>query len=352
MGLAAADQLFGELGNDLLKGGLGNDRVDGGNGTDRASWYDDGGTSGVTVQLFDGTATRGRETDTLLSIENVTGTIYADALYGDNNANHMRGSRGTDTLYGLEGNDWLYGENGNDYLDDGSQEELEPGNDWFYGGSGDDTLNSRNGNDRLFGEAGRDTLFGGQGSSILDGGRGADFLRPGGGNDTLILGSDVADHVLFFYYAPDPNNESIGQDTVRGFTSAAHTFNINAYAYLPDGRLAALDTRDFLDSNDDGRISGSDAEVTKVGTDLLLDLDAVFARAFGGGSFGTQHITLEGAGDGFAIGRIEKIPERNHTYNIPIATEGGIPEPPVSGDAFAQLAIDHGSVTHTDLLSG
>ena len=75
-------------------------------------------------------------------------------------------------------------------------------------------------------------------------------------------------------------------------------------------------------------------------------------RAFGGGSFGTQHITLEGAGDGFAIGRIEKIPERNTTYNIPIATEDGILEPPVSGDAFAQLAIDHGSVTHTDFLSG
>ena len=81
-GLAAADRLYGELGNDLLKGGLGNDRVDGGDGTDRASWYDDGGTRGVTVDLSNGTATRGSETDTLLSIENVTGTIYADVLYG------------------------------------------------------------------------------------------------------------------------------------------------------------------------------------------------------------------------------------------------------------------------------
>ena len=310
LGLATADHLYGELGSDLLKGGLGNDRVDGGAGTDRASWYNDGGTRGVEVDLSNGTAERGSETDTLLSIEDVTGTIYADVLFGNNGANDIRGSRGTDTVYGLGGNDWLYGENGNDYLDDGSEEELEPGNDWFYGGSGDDILNSRNGSDRLYGEAGRDTLFGGHGSSILDGGRGADFLRPEGGNDTLILGSDAADNVLFFYYAPDPNLESIGQDTVRGFTNAAHTFNISAYANLPDGRLAALDTRDFLDSNDDGRINDADAEVTKVGSDLLLDLDAVFSRAFGGGSFGTQHITLEGAGGGFAIGRIEKIPER------------------------------------------
>ena len=286
LGFAAADHLYGELGNDLLKGGLGNDRVDGGAGTDRASWYNDGGTRGVEVDLSNGTAERGSETDTLLSIEDVTGTIYADVLFGNNGANDIRGSRGTDTVYGLGGNDWLYGENGNDYLDDGSEEELEAGNDWFYGGSGDDILNSRNGSDRLYGEVGRDTLFGGHGSSILDGGRGADFLRPEGGNDTLVLGSDAADNVLFFDYAPDPNIESIGQDTVRGFTNAAHTFNISADAYLPDGRLAALDTRDFLDSNDDGRISDADAEVTKVGANLLLDLDAVFARAFGGGSFG------------------------------------------------------------------
>jgi Ca2+-binding RTX toxin-like protein len=72
-GLDGNDKLYGGDGNDLLEGGFGDDRLDGGGGTDTASLYNYG--SGVVADLAKGTAS-GTNTghDTLISIENLTGT--------------------------------------------------------------------------------------------------------------------------------------------------------------------------------------------------------------------------------------------------------------------------------------
>jgi Ca2+-binding RTX toxin-like protein len=55
-------------------------------------------------------------TDTLLGIENLTGTAKNDTLTGDANANLLSGSAGSDTLVGGDGNDTLSGGTGNDLL--------------------------------------------------------------------------------------------------------------------------------------------------------------------------------------------------------------------------------------------
>lgn len=130
-GLAGADRLYGEGGDDLLLGGTGGDRIDGGPGTDRASWYQDGGTRGVTVDLALGKATRGTEKDTLVAVEDLTGSTYADTLLGNDAPNLVRGSSGNDVLKSRGGDDQLDGGRGVDDLTAG------PGWDTFVLRAGD-----------------------------------------------------------------------------------------------------------------------------------------------------------------------------------------------------------------------
>ena len=59
--------------------------------------------------------------------------------------------------------------------------------------------------------------------------------------------------------------------------SARDTLEIDIY-FTGDGELF-VDVRDFLDSDDNGRIDALDLEVERSGTDLVLDLDAVGERA-------------------------------------------------------------------------
>ena len=77
--------LEGALGNDILDGGAGDDYLDGGDGSDTV--YYNQATSGVSVNLgIDGTPQAiggGMGTDTLVSIENVIGSLYADTFIGD-----------------------------------------------------------------------------------------------------------------------------------------------------------------------------------------------------------------------------------------------------------------------------
>ena len=93
----------------MLDGGAGNDTLDGGDGSDLVSYVSDaqfGGTAGVNVNLATGIAIDGfGNTDTLISIEGVSGSNAADTLVG---------SDGIDILFGLGGNDFLDGGAGED----------------------------------------------------------------------------------------------------------------------------------------------------------------------------------------------------------------------------------------------
>ncbi|PNB71284.1 hypothetical protein C1X64_25740 [Pseudomonas sp. GW456-E7] len=100
------DTLSGGLGNDVLRGATGNDTINGGSGVDTATY--EGAASGVKVDLNIKTAsqnTLGAGVDRLLSIENLTGSSYADTLKGDAAANVLTGGLGKDTLIGGAGSD-------------------------------------------------------------------------------------------------------------------------------------------------------------------------------------------------------------------------------------------------------
>jgi Ca2+-binding RTX toxin-like protein len=141
-GDAGNDTVRGGAGDDILAGGAGDDLLSGGAAFDRVTYEFDSfsGTSGVTIDLGAGLATIDRngevEVDTLISIEDATGSAQNDIIYGDANVvNTLFGLGGNDTLYGIGGGDNLNGGAGNDRLVQTSGTNAN-----MNGGSGADTF--------------------------------------------------------------------------------------------------------------------------------------------------------------------------------------------------------------------
>lgn len=159
IGWAGNDQLFGNGGNDRLYGGTQNDLLNGGLGIDTADYRDwgtyIGATAGVTVNLTLTGAqnTVGAGVDTLVGIENLSGTNFGDTLTGNS---------GPNTLWGQDGNDLLRGNEGDDVLNGGR------GNNILIGGAGNDTMSADSGSDRFNGGAGNDILLAGSGEDIAE----------------------------------------------------------------------------------------------------------------------------------------------------------------------------------------
>ena len=119
-----ANLLSGAAGNDTLGGGAGNDVLSGGPGLDTAS-YQAGSSAGITVSLAVTSAqgTGGAGSDTLSSMERLTGSSYADRLTGNTGANVLTGLGANDRLNGSGGNDTLIGGAGRDTLTGGTGQD-------------------------------------------------------------------------------------------------------------------------------------------------------------------------------------------------------------------------------------
>ncbi|WP_026872446.1 calcium-binding protein [Inquilinus limosus] len=114
-GTAGDDIINGLDGTDILIGGQGSDVLDGGSGIDTAAYS--GSAAGVTVDLAAGTGVGGdAEGDTLIGIEFVRGSSFADHLYGDAGANYLDGGSGDDVLWGGAGADYFWGGGGADTI--------------------------------------------------------------------------------------------------------------------------------------------------------------------------------------------------------------------------------------------
>ena len=235
-GNAGNDTLNGDAGNDLLVGGAGADKLNGGAGTDTASYA--GASKGVTVSLLTTkSSTNDAAGDTFSSIENITGTGYADVITGNTAANLLRGEAGNDTLNGGDGDDTLIGGAGADKLNGGAGIDTasyagagkgvtvsllttksstnDATGDTFSsienitGSSYDDIITGNTGANVLRGEAGNDKLIGGNGNDTLLGGLGADKLYGGAGGDRFI-----------FKAAQESTVATSGRDTIYDFVYA------------------------------------------------------------------------------------------------------------------------------------
>jgi Ca2+-binding RTX toxin-like protein len=101
-GDAGANRLRGLGGYDWFVGTGGGDFFEGGTGYDTASYQN--AIGGVTVNLSTNMGTAGQALgDTYDSIENVTGSSYADLIYGNAGQNNFRGLAGYDIFVGSTG---------------------------------------------------------------------------------------------------------------------------------------------------------------------------------------------------------------------------------------------------------
>lgn len=222
LGTTTANAIRGAQGDDSLISSLGNDVLDGGDGLDQVSYIQ--ALRGVTVNL--GVAgpqnTFGAGTDTLISIENLGGSNFADILTGNGLANVLEGGAGADVLNGEGGDDTIAGGAGADSLNAGE------GNDTLYFDTADVIVNGAGGVDtarivnataavnlnllvgsieivdaststynnrfdatgatwqvKISGGSGNDTIIGGAAGDILEGGIGNDDITGAGGNDTI-----------------------------------------------------------------------------------------------------------------------------------------------------------------------
>ncbi|NPD14038.1 hypothetical protein HOY34_02350 [Xinfangfangia sp. D13-10-4-6] len=269
MGRGGNDSLYGGVGNDTLIGGAGADLLDGGAGRDRVQYND--ATTGVRVDMIAPTSNTGfAQGDTLVNVEEISGSNHNDTLSGDNLANGLWGLSGNDYLFGRGGNDSLYGGDGNDTLVGGAgADRLDGGagrdrvqyndattgvkvdlvlpgtntgiaaGDTFvsiediYGSNHNDTLHGDNGAnaiwgaggaDFLMGRAGNDSLYGDAGDDILVGGAGADRLDGGAGRDRAQY-NDATSGVRVDLISPAANTGFAAGDTyisIEDLAGSAH----------------------------------------------------------------------------------------------------------------------------------
>jgi Ca2+-binding RTX toxin-like protein len=309
-GNALANVIFAGNGDNAMNGGAGIDTVS----------YDsaDAGVS-VWLALTGVQATGGSGDDSLVNIENLSGSSFVDTLRGNALANVLDGQSGNDSLDGGGGNDALLGGEGDDTL---------------LGGTGDDVLDGGNGNDRLDGGAGIDTvsyasaaggvsvnlalataqatsasgvdtllgvenlvgsayddsLRGNALANRLDGGAGNDWLLGGGGADMLEggLGNDR------FVFAAAGDSGVAAMDTILDFTHGQDRLDLTridanvvaagdqAFAFIGNAAFSGVDATGQLRYDDvAGILYGSnDADDAAEFAIALTGLPALVAADF------------------------------------------------------------------------
>lgn len=217
--------ISGGWGNDLIDGGAGDDTLDGGSGTDTVSYVS--AVSGVVVSLSLSGAqdTGGAGADTIIDVERIIGSAFADSLVGHGGANTLDGGAGNDVLEGGAGTDILVG--GLD-LDTASYASASSAVTVNLGltaaqntiGAGTDTLNGIENllgsgfNDTLTGDAAANSISGGAGNDTLQGGGGDDALDGGGGADTASYSLAAGAVIVNLSTTGAQNTGAAGTDTL------------------------------------------------------------------------------------------------------------------------------------------
>jgi Ca2+-binding RTX toxin-like protein len=312
------DRLYGGTGTDVLYGGAGSDLLDGGTGTDTASYTSE--TAAISANLGAATATvtgSSTGTDTLVGIENIIGTGFADSIVGSTGDNLLAGGLGSDTIFGGLGNDTIYTGNigavaagtGVDSIDAGDGNDLihvtEIANtaSTIDGGAGIDTIildydpATLGGStlritmaepglltqplDGVLGDqffrnienvttgAGADSLVGNSVANVLTSQGGNDYVDGAGGNDTLY-GGDGSD-TLLGSAGNDVVDGGTGNDTLIGGTGADILYGgagIDLADYSGSGAAVNVDLTNL------GAQSGGDAAGdTLAGVENLIGTD-------------------------------------------------------------------------------
>lgn len=198
--------LYGASGNDVLfaSASMMSDVFDGGSGVDTLKYTN--ASSGVTVNLDVTTqqSTGGSGLDTIINIERLYGSNYADVLISSSQGAALYGGSGNDVFFASSNatSDVFDGGHGSDTLMytnsiSGVRVNLGLTRAQQTDGSGwDAIINIENlhgsmFSDALSGDVSNNELYGESGEDIIDGSLGNDVLIGGSGLDRFVFGSDL-----------------------------------------------------------------------------------------------------------------------------------------------------------------
>lgn len=208
--LIGVENLTGSPGDDRIIGDAADNVLDGGDGADTLDFA--AATSPVEVDLLAETSV-GVGNDTVVAFENVVGSAQNDLIVGNGEANALDGGPGDDTIDGAGGDDDLTGGVDDDTLSFASSNQsvtvdLRKGT---ADGDGADTLA---GFENVRGSRKADVIDGDENKNRLDGLGGADEIN--GGKDADVLLGGVGNELLFGAKGNDLILGGPGKDQLNG----------------------------------------------------------------------------------------------------------------------------------------
>lgn len=312
--------ILGLAGDDILVGGIGNDTLDGSDGNDTADYGS--ASASVTVDLAQtgAQAVSAEEgSDTLINIENLAGSGFADTLLGNAGSNVLTGRFGADVLDGDAGNDRLYGNQGADLLKGGDGDDWLHGgqqDDLLFGGFGDDTLAGGKGDDLLVGDEGSDTaeyLTAEDGVSVSLSILGAQRVSASEGTDTLVHIENLTGGLFGDSLTGDAGTNVLmgdkGDDVLKGLAGSDSLFgglgNDTLSGGMGDDLLNGGEGSDLADygTAEDGvsvnlSIEGAQSVSPLEGTDTLISIENLTGSHFNDALTGNAAANSLIGGDG------------------------------------------------------
>ena len=395
--LNSIENLQGSRFDDILEGDDQNNVINGGASADTVSYsYLLTGYS-VNANLSTGYASvkDGNsvvfDTDTLISIENLTGSSGNDTLTGNDQDNVLVGGDGADSLSGGGGNDDIYAELGTDLLIDGgagkdtlhvffnsgdTQNDLKQisfdgssgfinfenltGSDfseWIVGDANDNRIDGGKGDDFIFGGGGNDILIGGEGINYIRGGSGHNIIDGTSSNGYSVATYDFIDGLAF--------PEGLTINLKLGSGNATLFKNNSSTPVLSDDYINIFSVRtgkgdDVIYGNDEDNIfwsmQGEDSIFAGGGNDIIdggfsndlleggsgTDIFVFSRNAFSLSSAMTQVDTIQD----FGFGGADKIDLRSYgtlnSSNFQILNDGNITNVYVRDGGFTQHIVVKG----------
>ena len=257
-----ADTFNGDTGDDQFLGLRGADSFfgGGGNGFDEIAYYSDanrGGLRGIIVNFGTGKIKDGwGQTDTVVGINSVVGTEFADTYIGGALDDQFLGGGGVDMYDGKGGNDkvnfsWGPALNGSrvnmtlatgQVLDDGlgnvetliNIEGLD-GNeldDFFTANDASNRLDGDRGNDTMLGRGGNDRMAGDGGADTMTGGAGADEFHYSRREGNDPWGDTITDFKSGTDFLSFQTGDFSGMDTTLRFANAGAAGGVGSWFYF------------------------------------------------------------------------------------------------------------------------
>jgi Ca2+-binding RTX toxin-like protein len=313
--LSIAADLTGNALNNTLYAGGGDNTLSGGGGTDTVSYFYN--SAGVTVDLGQTgpQATGGSGSDTLVDIENLAGSLYADALTGTSGKNILNGRAGADTMVGGDGSDHYYVDDAGDVVTESNADAASGGFDHVHSYLAAYTLGDNveygwihlTTDSALTGNALNNTLYAGSGNPTAP--NGPPTLYQLDGADGIDRASFLCSHVGV---TVDLSWQTMSPDNVPCFIAQAHDYSWVAFLMNIENLEGSKFNDTLLGSSGANVINGSAGADTMVGGD---GSDSYYVDDIG-------DIVYESNPDALS-GGIDQVVSSIASYTLPYFVENG-----------------------------